>query len=755
MTEPESVGSLGSARPTGLEPESRQGEDFAWFMLAVLASFYWFDWVLLRSLNWTDATRRHYYIYVCTLFGVLPLGLATCGLLRLVRNRLLGGNRNFLPILIFVQAAFWVWVWARSEERLLLPELLRLIRWAIPVMVVAAVGLAHGCGPKRQTGWSLVQSVVFYALPILGLVFLWHFKGDATVKRSMIVVFAVVALALAAPVIRRRGKFAVPRDRWDAVFSILLVLLVVPTVLEINYFHQSFYLGPVNEVEAGRSMLVDVTCQYGVGVIYFLAAAFKLLFLRSHYGPFTALLVTLTTLQFLLLYWIVRRIFQSRVLAMYCLVALVILSRIGFYHEDNIVFPSVGPLRFGLPLLILAAGFVRRSRPSSRCPWGWIEAGLLGVASIWSLETFVYSLAALGFSTVAEAWALRTSLLDFALRCLRGALRPTIAIAAAVAGLTLMTLLRSGRLPHLDQYMIFLTLYSGTFAAWDLALWTPWILLPGMVCLSLLATALRTQARRNLDPGHFFIAGLAGAAAAEFSYFIERSHPTNLTHLAAPIVLLLFYWLDQSWKGAGGAWQARWTALPVALLILIGLSWSSEQSIWSYLDRSLMAWTVRKAGALIDGEPMPIPDVYAHIWSPQPTSPRAAAHLQLAAKYAPKQREISVITPDALEFYSLTGRRDPFPIGCVAEDGLLPGYFEKIAAAPLPLKSGEVLLIVDDSKGTLDGPPLVLDEKLQPLVTEIKQHFKLEPLQRDDATGVWAARLALAEPPETAGAPKP
>ncbi len=441
----------------------------------------------------------------------------------------------------------------------------------------------------------------------------------------------------------------------------MLVLAVAPAVLDIDHFHQDFYLGPVNEVLAGRSMLVDVNCIYGVGVIYFLAATFKLLHLKPHYAPFTALLVTLTTTQIVMLYWITRRIFRSRPLTVQCLVAVVILGRIGFYHADNIGYPSVGPLRFGLPLLVLAAGFLRRIQPSSGWPWAWIEAGLVGAAATWSTETFVYTLSAYGFSTLAEAWALRGSPSDFARRCLRGALRPMVAIAAALTGLTLLTLLRSGGLPHLGNYLVYMTLYSGAFVKWDLAVWTPWILIPSTTCLSMLATAFRIHARRDLDAGSFFVAGLTGAAAAEFSYFIMRSHPNNLTHLATPVVIILFYRLDQSWRPASQSWQARWAALPVALLIVIRLGWSSLPSILRCLDRSVLAWTVRKAGHLIDTEPFPIPDLYAHLWAPRPSSPRVATHLRLAAKYARRQREIPAISPDAVEFYSLTGRKRSVP----------------------------------------------------------------------------------------------
>ena len=58
---------------------------------------------------------------------------------------------------------------------------------------------------------------------------------------------------------------------------LFVVFLVAASVDMSSYggtyrFNQDFYLGPVGQILHGQAMLVDTFSQYGVGVMYFLAA---------------------------------------------------------------------------------------------------------------------------------------------------------------------------------------------------------------------------------------------------------------------------------------------------------------------------------------------------------------------------------------------------------------------------------------------------------------------------------------------------
>ena len=77
--------------------------------------------------------------------------------------------------------------------------------------------------------------------------------------------------------------------------------------------HQNFYLGPTNELLHGRTMLVDMFSQYGVGVMYFLAGIFSVV--PIGYGTFSIVNSALFALEIVALYAVVRLATRSQLLA--------------------------------------------------------------------------------------------------------------------------------------------------------------------------------------------------------------------------------------------------------------------------------------------------------------------------------------------------------------------------------------------------------------------------------------------------------
>ena len=115
------------------------------------------------------------------------------------------------------------------------------------------------------------------------------------------------------------------------------------------------------------------------------------------------------------------------------------------------MYPSTGFLRFGVPWLLVCALVVayRGERPR-RIPLAAAYA-LLGIASIWSLETALYAIATFAATALAVACMrpagerLRSLLTQFG----AGA----AAILIAVGGLTAVTLAGRGEPPHVGGYM--------------------------------------------------------------------------------------------------------------------------------------------------------------------------------------------------------------------------------------------------------------------------------------------------------------
>jgi hypothetical protein len=745
----------------GLNP----GDDglASWFLVTVFAAFFWFDCLLIVSDPWPASNNSHFAIYAAALFVVLPLSLMSSLLLRRVHHLQLWDNGNFLPALICLQTLYWAGVWGLPTARLLSMGLLKTILWTQPPLVLLAAALAAFSGHRRREAWNLAQRLALLALPPLSLILLWHFKGDSALfpegrvaaGPEIIAACAGIALLLSSLVALGAGFHGLPVDwlDWPVYALIVLATLLANAGPNVNLDNLDFYLGPVNEVLAGRN-LNTVVSQYGVGMVYFLAGALRFLGMKPHYEPFMFLLMALAAAQFAVLYWIVRKVFRSWLLAFLCILSVFCLGRCSYFWQwDALMVPSTGPLRFGLPILILAAGLQSR-RKNSRA-WAWLELGLLGVSAVWSLETFVYSLSAWGFATGAEAWALGRGLRGFLHRCLRGALGAAAAIAAAHAAFAILTLFRSGELPQWRTYLSVLFEVGGGFEAEQLDLWSVWFLLPGVVCLGLLASALATRRGEDLDPGHFCMAGAAGAAAAEFSYFLVSYRANYVSYIAPLYLVVLFYWLDLSWKRPNWAGILRWTAMPTAFFVLAAMFWACGPSIRMRFDDSMLEWLIQDSRA---GWKLPFPDFYSQIWTPRSLrGPDVDAALQLIQLHAADQKQVALLMLHSEEVYSLTGKVDPFPIGYFFEDSqLAPGYFEKLAAAPLPLRAGDVLLMAQDKDGGFEGPPELPNINrgtggMVLLAQAVQRQFKFVPLDLHPTYGIWAVRLA----PLDSAAPMP
>ena len=111
--------------------------------------------------------------------------------------------------------------------------------------------------------------------------------------------------------------------------------------------HQDFYLGPANDIRHGRYMLVDDYSQYGVAVIYFLAAL--LAPLPFGYGTFVLVLGHPELASCSSTVYVVLRV-ATRSLALAALgtFAALMSSSIATLGRSA-QYPSTGFLRFGIP----------------------------------------------------------------------------------------------------------------------------------------------------------------------------------------------------------------------------------------------------------------------------------------------------------------------------------------------------------------------------------------------------------------------
>ena len=153
------------------------------------------------------------------------------------------------------------------------------------------------------------------------------------------------------------------------------------------------------------------------------------------------------------------------------------------YYSQEYTLPSTGPLRFAIPYVLLAIVAVRdRNKP--RAPiTGY---ALIGLAALWSFETFIYTLTTYlcveGYALLRSSHGLRHKLRH--LVPLFGT--PCITIAFCHLALALFTYLRAGVWPAWDHYFDYIFLYSTKgFGQLPIEAWYPWALYVAVYFLSL------------------------------------------------------------------------------------------------------------------------------------------------------------------------------------------------------------------------------------------------------------------------------
>jgi hypothetical protein len=399
---------------------------------------------------------------------------------------------------------------------------------------------------------SLVQvGVAFAAVPVLA--------GAALA--------AVVFLGRGAPRARRRRLF-------DVGFCVVLAMVVfevkLPPPVQAFVLHQDFYLGPVNFMAHGRTMLVDIWAQYGVGVYYALLAALSV-FPLNH-GGLVLLLSILMAAQYVLVYATLRTAVRSQVLVIAAVGAAVmanIFANLGAYAG----YPSIGPLRFGPPYLVLAAAVAAARWPQHARAMQVGQLAAVAIAAVWSFETFVYT---------AVTWLALAALRAFGreragLRVFLRQLATAAAVAVgAVLALTIGIRVAVGGWPDWTGYFAYLRLYSvGEFWTLPLDFWSPALLMATAIFLSVVGvvSVARDERVRASGPVLAGLAGFTGFAASTFTYFLGRSHPNAILVLLVPVCALGCLWASIFVPPRGQDYRA-WRTVPVVLFLVAAASLS-------------------------------------------------------------------------------------------------------------------------------------------------------------------------------------
>jgi hypothetical protein len=543
---------------------------------------------------------------------------------------------------------------------------------------------ARGRLPGRLAGTERVP----YAWGAAGALTLAALLAFTTVASISVLPLAIGVVAVPAAVLwyarRPAGTPGAAPSAWPgrAVDGgvILLLLWLVPNLVifsagplgsfnpSVAQFHHDLWLGPVNEMLAGRPLLVDTAAQYGIAPIYLLAGWFQLA--PIGYGTLGFLDGLLYVLLLCGGYVVLRIAGVSRLLAAGTLAFAVVV--VIYNLEFPVGFlPQHGPLRFGLPMALILAATAGARWPRHE-GWAWgVQLAVVGLSSIWSLEAFAYTAFTFAAIVAFQAW-MRTR----ARRVTWLARRAGVALLACVVANLLFvsaTLAFTGELPDYGWYLGFLEAFLlGNLSeiTYDLTPWSGGIALGAGYAASAAALVLLIRRRRDLVerewPTVIAACGTTAYGIALFTYFVDRSPDHVLPYVAFPLVLVGALWLSLLLRpGMVGSRSVRLGGLALALslvVLLVSVAWSS---IGDRFEQSPLGHVVPGGDSLGEG--------LEGLWEPPPLDPSAPRGEELLARYMPEEDRVVIVTsPDlATEILIRSGRSNRLAFSYPLEDSFV------------------------------------------------------------------------------------
>lgn len=578
--------------------------------------------------------------------------------------------------------------------------------WTIGALAILARARQPRAWPRLQSAAELAP----YAWAVAGALVFGTLFEFTSVDSISVVPVALGALAGSAVlVLNARGGTGLPRvpRPWGFAIDALLIvlcLLAVPDLaiftpggslgsltVPIVQFHQDFFLGPVNEILHGSAVLVDTASQYGVGSLYFLAGWFQLA--PIGYGTLGFLDGALFALFFAAGYGVLRLAGTSRLLAGSA-IALAIVVLIYNLALSVGSLPQHGPLRFGLPMVVIVAATIGSRWP--RHAQVALTAQLLAVAlsSLWALEAFAYTSATFAAIACFRAWALPEPgrLASLA----RVAVLAVGACVGAHVVLAVVTLAASGHLPDWGEYLAYLNEFLfGQIGdlTYDFSPWSAGLPVGAAYAASAAAFVLVVGRRRDLvDTQRTALVAICGTTAygiGVYTYFVNRSADHILPYVSLPVVMIGALWLSLLLRGAlieSRTPRLGGLAFALAVSVLVfSVSWSS---IGPRFPRTALAHVVPGGESLRAA--------LHRLWNEPPFHSAAAEGVRLVDRYMPGQDRVPIVASPDLETEILlrSGRANGLGLSYPTEDSFVPSQnLPRVRQAVDELRPGDRLIM--------------------------------------------------------------
>lgn len=307
-----------------------------------------------------------------------------------------------------------------------------------------------------------------------------------------------------------------------ATFTSLAIIFIYITQKPPDYYHYSYYLGPVSDVIKGKSLLIDTPSQYGYLSIHFIAFWLD----KSHLSLeiFNFINEFIFAIYFLITSFIFYKITKNLFSTLICSLIFSTLQTV-FSHNSSTLPPSIGPLRFGPGLVIL---FVILFVPVKIR--NFIGSLLCGLFVFWSIETAIYIIPAwvtyLFVSNYQKSRKLGQQIRLF-INDVFILFISTLLIGSGIIGMEYLT---HHQIPNFNNYVEYALAYKNGFGAMAISTFDNHYL---VILINIISAITVLACLKNNKKSIFLypLVYLLIHNMAIFSYFVSRSHENNIVNI--------------------------------------------------------------------------------------------------------------------------------------------------------------------------------------------------------------------------------
>lgn len=307
-----------------------------------------------------------------------------------------------------------------------------------------------------------------------------------------------------------------------------------------QFHHVTFFVIPIHEILAGKTLLINVSSLYGVVLTYFNSLVFKIVGLS--YSNFVLYNMIVSIFYVFFFFLTLKKVSKSFWLALIGTAAYIRLAifRDLLPSQEIFILPSTTSIRYFLDLIVFYSIFTYFSQPANL-------KRLFTMTTVVVLA-FFYSF---DFGLLILVAYIITLLFDNFLSIVNQEKRQkivskssryflTLPIVFVSFGLliTLFTFLKSGALPNWGQYLVHLSTQIVQLQDRSLASVIGWYYLPLSIYLVAFYFIFH-QAIIKKEKGNQWLVFLLAYGLLLFTYYINLSEPNHLFSILHPAIIIL------------------------------------------------------------------------------------------------------------------------------------------------------------------------------------------------------------------------